>query len=332
MGIWTIEEYCISLKCDWTISRSRSLKKLIFIVTFTEGEFSGKGEVAFNSHYGESEESIKRGFELFQRSYPKKIHHSKNYLNLLDELELDNSLKAGIDCAYTHFLAHLNGCSVQKILSVKKIDKVPTSFSLPIMNISEIGRFIQSWELQRFSSLKVKIEKKGGAEALKEIHRHYKGLLRVDANESFVSLEEVMNFLQEVRYLPIEFLEQPLPANLHRDYLALKKCSPFSLIADESLVDDQVTSDLAQRFHGVNVKLMKAGGYAKALRQLRDARELGMETMLGCMIETSLGISSALNIAHGVDYLDLDGFFFLEGEPFGLILEHHGFLSSFCRS
>ena len=60
------------------------------------------------------------------------------------------------------------------------------------------------------------------------------------------------------------------------------------------------------------------------MKQIRDARELGIKTMLGCMIESTLGISSALNLAFGVDYFDLDSFLFLEKDPFGLVTEEKG--------
>jgi glutamate racemase len=69
---------------------------------------------------------------------------------------------------------------------------------------------------------------------------------------------------------------------------------------------------------------MKSGGYLKGLKQIRQAKILGLKTMLGCMIETSLGISSALNISSGVDYLDLDGFLLIKKDPFNILTEENG--------
>ena len=70
--------------------------------------------------------------------------------------------------------------------------------------------------------------------------------------------------------------------------------------------------------------MMKAGGYLRAIKQLRQAKSLGLKTMLGCMVETSLGISSALNIAGGVDYFDLDGCLLIKEDPYKLISEENG--------
>ena len=96
------------------------------------------------------------------------------------------------------------------------------------------------------------------------------------------------------------------------------------IFADESVQDGRIIDDFQLGFHGINVKLSKAGGYYKAQRQLKEARELGLKTMLGCMVESSLGISCAMNIAHGVDYFDLDGFLLLKEDPMKLVYEEMG--------
>jgi L-alanine-DL-glutamate epimerase-like enolase superfamily enzyme len=106
----------------------------------------------------------------------------------------------------------------------------------------------------------------------------------------------------------------------------LKKTCPFDLIADESIEDQGDFDFLKTQFHGVNMKLMKAGGYLNGLKILNSAREKGLKTMVGCMIESSLGIYSAYNLASNVDYLDLDGFIIIKDDPFNLLVEENGYI------
>ena len=97
-------------------------------------------------------------------------------------------------------------------------------------------------------------------------------------------------------------------------------------MADESITTGEVTSYYKERFDGINIKLMKSGGYFTAIKQIRQAKRLGLEIMIGCMIESSLGISSAMNLAYGLDYFDLDGMLIIQKDPFDLVHENNGML------
>src|SRR5438552_5603192 len=101
--------------------------------------------------------------------------------------------------------------------------------------------------------------------------------------------------------------------------LYLKKYSPFTLFADESITTEADFSLLRKMFDGINMKLMKAGGYLNGIRLLKEAKKAGMKTMIGCMVETTLGISSGMNLCSLADYTDLDSFLLLKNEPFDLI-------------
>ena len=100
-------------------------------------------------------------------------------------------------------------------------------------------------------------------------------------------------------------------------------------MADESITNEENFYILAQQFHGINMKLMKAGGYINGLNILNEARKYGLKTMIGCMIETTLGISSAMNICYNINYIDLDGSFIIKNEPFKLVTEENGRLYFF---
>lgn len=325
MFVWSIKEIVLPLKFTWNISRNSSDTKRNFIIEVKNGSISAKGEVAFNVRYGESREQILEKFEEFKNVAPTDFNGVESLVAYLETTDLPQSLKFGIESAFVHYVAILSGKTVSQLMGVNTIASVKTSFSIPIMEPGKLQSFITDNRLDRFSVIKVKVNKENALDFSNEVLKLTNVPLRIDANESFETAEQTLKFLEKFKDLNrIEFLEQPLAANLHEEALELKKHSKVLLMADESVTKEAVNEYHVERFHGVNVKLMKSGGYLKAIKQLRQAKMLGLKTMLGCMVETSLGISSALNIAGGVDFYDLDGSLLIKEDPFNLIAEENG--------
>jgi glutamate racemase len=325
MLTWSLEKIELPLKFTWRISRNSSEVKNNYIVRVKSSDIEGIGEVAFNSHYGESEESVQKAFASFLEAGPKKLGSVEDLSNILKPIVMPNSLRFGIESAFVHYLAHLVGKPVTELIGANTINQINTSFSLPIMPIGEMGKFIKDHNLKRFCALKIKVSDEEAVERIKELAKHYEGNLRIDANEAFAGPDEVLKFQEKVGHnLPIEFLEQPLPAGMHEEYAYMKDLSAIDIMADESLTDGDVGQYYQERFHSINVKLMKSGSYFKAMKQIREARELGLKVMVGCMIETSLGITSAMNIAYGVDYCDLDGSLIISKDPYNHLIEEKG--------
>lgn len=325
---WSIEELTLPLKFAWNISRNSSTFKNNFIVTVKNGNIEGRGEVAFNVRYNESREQVLEKFEEFTQHVPSELTGIENLVAVLESMDLPQSLKFGIESSFMHYISNLSGKTVPQLLGTTTVNSAPTSFSIPIMENDKLLAFYKENNLERFKSIKVKVNKDNAYSFVKDILDLTHVPLRIDANESFETAKEVMHFIEQMDKLNalkrIEFLEQPLHASNHTEALELKKHSPLILIADESVTKESITEYHAERFHGINMKLMKAGGYVKGLKQLRQAKMLGLKTMIGCMVETSLGISSALHLAGGVDYLDLDGFLLLKEDPFQLVSEENG--------
>ncbi len=322
---WSIKEIELPLKFTWNISRNSSDIKRNFIVEVRNGSISASGEVAFNVRYGETRELILEKFEEFKTAAPQDFNGVESLVAFLETMELPQSLKFGIESSFVHYISILSGKTVSQLMATNTVSSVKTSFSIPIMDIGKVEAFINENNLKRFSVLKVKVNKDNAHDFCKEILRLTDVALRVDANESFESAAETLKFLSTFDNISrLEFLEQPLRSDMHNEMLELKKHSNVFLMADESVTKEEISNYYVERFHGVNIKLMKAGGYLKALKQLRQAKLLGLKTMLGCMVETSLGISSALNISGGVDYFDLDGSLLIKEDPFKLISEENG--------
>ena len=321
----------LPLKIEWAIARYSTKKKKNFIVSVSEDDFMGIGEVAWNTRLGESENAIWDGFRLFCKQCPSCIKGVEDLINVLDGINLPNSLKFGLESAYAHFLSQLSGRSIHELLGVNTVRTLATSFSVPIMNLSDMENFITNENLTRFHALKIKLAGgEYGDKVLDTIGALHSGKIYLDANESFQNTQQFLSFMEKAMDYSVEFVEQPFPAHFHREYRELKKTSPLPIFADESISNETVTDYHANHFDGVNIKLMKSGGYLKAMMQMRAAQERGLKVQLGCMIESSLGISGAMAIADKADYIDLDGFLFLKQDPYQFIQEESGklFLSN----
>ena len=130
-------------------------------------------------------------------------------------------------------------------------------------------------------------------------------MIRVDANCAW-NAEETIAISQELLQLGVEFIEQPLPRKDEDQHLCSEQ-SALPLMADESCCIENDVALCQGNFHGINIKLLKCGGLTPAIRMIKKARELGLKIMIGCMTETTVGISAAAQLLPFVDYADLDG-------------------------
>ena len=203
-----------------------------------------------------------------------------------------------------------------------------TSFTIGIDTPEIIRRKVQ--EAAAFPILKIKVgapNDQANLAAVREIAPTK--TLRVDANEGWKTKEEA---LRQIEWLAcdrhIEFIEQPLPAeNPPEDFRWLKKRSPLPIVGDESYMNASDISMVADCFHGVNVKLCKTGGISRAVDALMAARQAGLKTMLGCMIESSILTAAAAHLAELTDWLDLDGNVLITNDPFAGITSEGGVMS-----
>ena len=154
--------------------------------------------------------------------------------------------------------------------------------------------------------------------------------VRLDANEGWKTREEALRMIEWLMATDpnIQFIEQPMPRHASpRDMRWLKERSPLPVFADESCHTVNNIALCAECFHGVNVKLIKAGGVSMAMETLAAARQAGLKTMIGCMIETSVQISAAAHLAELADYLDLDGSLLIANDPYTGVTAEQGVLS-----
>lgn len=317
MKLW-LEKRHLDLKVNWKLSRNQTTFKENFIVHLETSAGHFRSEIAPNVRYGESVESIQEQFDEWLSAGDFSIAG-------LDKKKLHHSLRFGLESALISHEAKKNNQSLTEYLKLPHPVKVATSFSMPIIPVNEIKDYLGP--IKRFHSLKIKVNSESGQDMLQEIRKYTSAKLRVDANEGWTDLNEFMKFQESLKGMNIELIEQPFASSMVEEYKELKKHTPYKLLADESIEDIGDFSELSKQFHAVNIKLMKTGSLIKAKELLLDAKKHGMTAMMGCMIETTIGISYGMLFGGMVEYVDLDGFLLVKDEPFHLVSEAEGILT-----
>ena len=154
-------------------------------------------------------------------------------------------------------------------------------------------------------------------------------IIRVDANEAWPKKEFALQRIEELaRDGNIEFVEQPMPSSVApADFAWLKERSPLPIVGDESYMNAGDLERCAECFHGLNVKLAKTGGITRGIEALRAARNAGLKTMIGSMVESSLLTSAGAHLASLADWLDLDGMLLITNDPFRGVTAKRGVMS-----
>ncbi|SDX32591.1 enolase C-terminal domain-like protein [Hymenobacter psychrophilus] len=333
MLTWTLTPLQLPLRFTWKIARNASTTKTNLLLQVSGGGHTGRGEAAPNIRYHETPEGLQ---EQFGQLLAAGLGHCETLAELthfLARYKPAAALRFALESAFIHREVARLEQSVPAFLGVSApAGPVPTAATLPIMEPGEVAGFVRAQGLSRFPLLKIKVNRAGALDLLREVTRLLPGHpLLIDGNEAWPDADSLRQSWEQIQRLPglrVRLLEQPLPATCAADYRALKGRLGCPVFADESVTDGADFADIARQFDGVNMKLMKAGGYGNGLRILRETRAQGLQTMLGCMVETSLGIWSALQISALADVCDLDGFLIVRDEPFGMVREEGGMLAA----
>ena len=145
--------------------------------------------------------------------------------------------------------------------------------------------------------------------------------LYVDANGGW-SLEEAIAMCNWLPSVGVKYVEQPLPRGEEKSLPELKERSPLPIFVDESCLTSYDIPQLAGCVHGINIKLMKAGGLTEVMRMIHTARAYGLQVMFGCYSDSSLANTAAAHLSPLADYLDLDSHLNLIDDPFtGVVLK-----------
>jgi L-alanine-DL-glutamate epimerase-like enolase superfamily enzyme len=194
----------------------------------------------------------------------------------------------------------------KKLYELLQLDpkQIPTTnFTIGIASIEQM---VAKMKEVNWPIYKIKLGTDHDLEIIRELRRQTNAVFRIDANCAWTA-DQAIAYSEELARLGVEFMEQPLAKDDLEGMKELYQHSHLPVIADESCITEADVEKCKGLFHGINVKLMKAGGITPALRMLGEARSYGMKTMVGCMTESSVGITAIAHIAPLLDYVDMDG-------------------------
>lgn len=319
------KKYRIFLKHSFGISRSKNTWYDVLFIYLKEDELVGRGEAAPSIRYNES-------IKLIENILSKGINLPKNnsdYLSIWSfiypQLMGIKSLEAAFSMALLDFFSQKKQQTVYEFLKIKYIKSHKTSFTIALGHINEIEQKIK--ESLPYDILKVKLGTPNDDRSIiREIRKYTDKKIRVDANEGW-SLDKAISLCKWLYDYNIELIEQPFPANQLYNTLKLKENSPLDIYADENCCSLQDIHKIHSAFDGVNIKLMKCGSITEGLKIIRLAKKYDLKVMLGCMIESSIGITAAAQLAGEVDLIDLDGNLLIKNDPYIGIEIINGFLS-----
>jgi L-Ala-D/L-Glu epimerase len=311
----TLHAVSLRLEHEFTISRGSRTSQPSLIVQLSGGNQNGYGEAISYEFYGHSIESmtdsIQRCRPLLERyefGTPEEL-----WERLADQLPKDKFALSAIDEAAHDLYGKLMKRPTYENLGLQRGILPDSSYTIGIDSIATMVTKLH--QHAGWSIYKIKLGTSDDVDIVRELRKHTDAILRVDANGGWSADETIQNS-HVLKELGVEFIEQPLPRDTDRNELRrVFAGSALPLIADESCQTESDVAECDGVFHGVNVKLCKCGGITPAVRMLRDARSRGLKTMIGCMVESSVGISAAAQLLPLLDYADLDGAALLSNDP-----------------
>lgn len=325
------ETFTVHKRFPLTISRGTTAQTTNLWLCIEADGIEGWGEASPFSigTYRESTEALlesaERVIALLEPLHPLQRYRIEH---LLKEHGVPRALCAAVDIALHDWLGKAVGLPLWKLWGLEREQIVPTTVTIGINPPDVARQRVRDWlALTGAKALKVKLGSPEGIEADKAMfdavcEETPEGvILRVDANGGW-SLQDAIVMCRWLAERGVEYVEQPLPKGMEDSLPELYRQSPLPVFVDESCFTSPDVVKLADRVHGVNLKLMKCGGLSEAMRIVHTARACGLQVMFGCYSDSSLAITAAAHLSPLADHLDLDSHLNLLDDPFvGAILQ-----------
>ena len=308
--------YELQLQHTFTVSKSSRTTTPGVQVEIDYQGYVGYGEASMPPYLGHSVESVTAFLQKVRLGQFEDPFCLEDILAYVDSLSPgDAPAKAAVDIALHDLVGKMIGAPWYRIWGYDPAKAPSTTFTIGI-DTPEVVREKTLECAGKFNILKVKVGRDTDKEMIETIRGVTDLPIAVDANEGWTDRFQALDMIYWLREHGVVMVEQPLPVGRVDDQAWLNERSPLPLFADEScqrLADVPLLKDL---FSGINIKLMKCTGLREAHKMVDLARGLGMKVMLGCMTETSCGISAAAQLSPAVDFADLDGNLLISNDIF----------------
>ena len=305
-----LRTFNLKLKHPFTISRkSHTIQPSLIVELQSEG-LSGFGEATSNTYYNNTVNSMQHNLEkiipFIEGSTPDSYRNEtpeefwqKTYPFLKDDM----FALCALDMAYNDLYARKQGKKLYELWGYSTNKNPMTDYTI---GIDTIEKMVLKMKELPWPIYKIKLGTKEDIAIITELRKHTDAIFRIDANCGW-TISEALNNAIQLKKLGVEFLEQPLKADNWEGHKQLFENSVLPIIADESCIIEEDVTKCYNHFHGLNIKLGKCGGLTPARRMISQAKKLGMKTMVGCMTESTVGISAIAHLLPELDYVDMDG-------------------------
>ena len=306
----------LKLRHTWTTTMSSSAYRDTLQVRFRRDGITGHGEgapiVRYQENAVDAEKAVESVRDLVTAADPWEF--DKLEVEIARRLGGQFAAQAALDIALMDWVGQKLGIPLYRYFGLDPKAAPVTTFSIGI-DTPEITRQ-KVREAEAFPVLKIKVGLDTDEATIAAVRSVTNKPLRVDANEGWKDKEVAVRKINWLATQGVEFVEQPMPADMLEETRWVHERVHLPLIADEACRHAGDIPKLIGIFDGVNVKLDKAGGIRQAFEMIELARALGLRTMLGCMISSSVSVTAAAHLSPLVNYADLDGNLLIANDPF----------------
>lgn len=307
--------YTLQLKHVFTLASSSRTTTPVMLTQIEYDGVIGYGEASMPPYLGESHETATKFLSKVDLSQFKDPFEMETILQYVDSIEpLNPAAKASVDIALHDLVGKLLGKPWHKIWGLNK-DKTPyTSFTIGIDTPEVVKQKVK--EAEEYKVLKVKLGRDTDKQMIETIRSVTSKPINVDVNQGWKDKFFALDMINWLKEKDVKMVEQPMPKEMIDDMAWLTEHSPLPTFGDEAVqrIPDVIKAHGV--YSGINIKLMKCTGLREAHKMIDLARSLGMQVMLGCMTETSCGISAVSQLSPGVEWADLDGNLLIKNDPF----------------
>ncbi len=310
MQLW-YEPITLNLKSPFRIAHGTSTARHNVLVRIGDGPHEGLGEAAPVRQHHETQARVLD----YLAAVPPLGDDPFQLEGILAALPAGSqAARAALDIALHDLIGKKLDIPLYRMFGLNPTSAPPTSYTLSIGTAEEVRAKARE-AAEQYSILKLKLDGDHHLDLVRAARAVTAARLVVDANCGWTE-EQALKLVPALADLGVEWIEQPLPEEDLEGLRRVHRASPLPIFADEPVRTARDIPRLAGCVDGVNIKVMKAGGLREALRMIATARAHDLQVMLGCMIETSLGITAAAHLAPLVDWADLDGNLNLTSDPF----------------
>ncbi len=301
-----LHSFDLPLRHVFTISRGSTSVQKTLVVELRQGDVRGYGEAVDYPFYGATIENMTAALDRVrqQLAAAELDDPASLWQRLGPTLEANSFAQCALDCAAHDLWGKLRGQPVWKLWGLS-LDRLPPSdYTIGIDTMETMLAKLD--EFPGWPVYKIKLGTPDDLAIVRQLRQHTDAVFRVDANCAW-GVEETIRNAAALAELGVEYIEQPLDPADREGAREVFRRSALPIIADESCQRETDVDPAAGCFHGVNIKLIKCGGLTPARRMIARARQLGLKVMVGCMTESTVGISAIAQLLPLVDYADMDG-------------------------